>query len=119
MPLLPSPKRLSGLIQDEIEGNVIGTGYDSILKHIQTKFENINRKTAEFSVKRKHNESAEGEGELLEVGSSHKKSLCDEYGCINYLPVHYLEGETEETQESKKNILKQKDSLGETNEVMK
>ena len=103
--------------QDEIEGSVIGTGYDSILKQIQTRFENINRKMTEFSVKRKHDESAEDEEELLEGGSSHKKSLCDEYGCINYLPVNYPEGETEETQEYKKNILKEKYSVGETNEV--
>lgn len=89
--------------QDEIEGNIVGTGYDSILKQLLLRFENVNRKSNERSLKRKRDDDPVTDEEVTKRSKVH-----DSYGCINFLPADYPAGESEETQKEKKNVLKEK-----------
>lgn len=94
---------------DEIEGTRVGTGYDSLLKQLQSRFDNINRKSDSNSFKRKRRNSLVMEEEdAVRAGPAPKIYLHDKYGCINYMPSDYPDGESERTQEDKQCLLKQK-----------
>lgn len=96
---------------DEIEGTRVGTGYDSLLKQLQSRFDNINRKSDSNSFKRKRRNSLvmeEEEEDAVRAGPATKIYLHDKYGCINYMPSDYPDGESEITQEDKQCLLKQK-----------
>lgn len=92
---------------DEIEGTLVGSGYDSLLKQLQLRFDNINRYCNSSSLKRKNSLVTEEE-DVVEDGPTHKTYLRDNYGCINYMPSDCPDGESEATQENKQGLLKQK-----------
>lgn len=99
-------KKYKKSFKDEIEGTLVGYGYDSLLNQLQTRFDNINRNSNSNSLKRKS--SLVSENEVVEVGATLKISIRERYGCINYMPSDYPDGESESTQENKKVLLKQK-----------
>lgn len=77
--------------RDCIEGIILGTGYDALLTQLLLRFDNINRKN--YSTKRKHSENSQpGESNV-----SNKILKVDDYGCINYMPVDFPDGETEDS----------------------
>lgn len=94
---------------DEIDGSVVGTGYDSLLKQLQTRFNNMNRKFMNDSFKRTLEDSlSDEENDTPRTSPTQKIYLRDKYGCINFMPVDYPNGESETTQEEKKVLLQQK-----------
>lgn len=88
--------------QDEIEGSVVGTGFDSLLKQFVVRFENLVRKSSEGANKRKRDDPSTASDAM------NKKKNFDTYGCINYLPTDFPPGETAETLKEMKNLLKEK-----------
>lgn len=94
---------------DEIDGCVVGTGYDSLLKQLQMRFDNMNRRIINDSFKRKLDDPlADEENNALRASPTQKIYLHDKYGCINFMPVVLPDGESEATQEEKKVLLQQK-----------
>lgn len=81
--------------RDEIEGQVVGTGYDSLIKQLMSRIDNYTRLQAPPAKKR-----------TSESGSpdSVKKGRKDEYGCVNSKPV-LLAGETKQLQKQKQEEL--------------
>ncbi|KAG8170705.1 hypothetical protein JTE90_008092, partial [Oedothorax gibbosus] len=98
---------------DEFCGEKLAGGYGSLLQSFISKFENLNRQSIFSSVKRKVNTSLDIDDPTKLV----KKS--DQYGCINWQPEMLPEGETEETQQNKReqlvhlSSLVSRDSVGE------
>ena len=109
-------KKYPKSFRDEIEGSLVGTGYDSLLKQLQIRFDNINRNSNSNSFKRKSSLATENEDEV-EDGPALRISIRDRYGCINYMPSDYPDGESESTQENKQSLLKEKYKQRLNNEV--
>uniref|UniRef100_A0A8C5PWW2 Uncharacterized protein n=1 Tax=Leptobrachium leishanense TaxID=445787 RepID=A0A8C5PWW2_9ANUR len=90
-------------LQDVIEGEVIGSGYYSLVKQLQYRIDNVKRCTTPKIRKRKHGTSA---SDTDEVPPEQRAAIQDCYGCVNwdlkFLPV----GETPESQQEKKEKLK-------------
>lgn len=89
---------------DTIAGTVVGCGYDSLLKQLQCRCDNMNRKANDSLLKRKIQEESDS------VTCSTKKKVClnDQYGCINFMPSAYPEGESEASLENMKLLLQEK-----------
>lgn len=90
---------------DTIAGTVVGCGYDSLLKQLQCRCDNMNRKATDSLLKRKKQE----ESDSVTICSTKKKvCLNDQYGCINFMPSAYPEGESETSLENMKLLLQEK-----------
>ncbi|XP_071319292.1 uncharacterized protein [Trachinotus anak] len=99
-------------LQDIIEGDVIGPGYHSLVKHLQNRVENVRQSTTPKIRKRKH---CTDESDTDEVPPEQRAAIQDTYGCINWdLKVLPL-GETPESQEEKKEKLKMMNQQTEAN----
>lgn len=81
---------------------MVGTGFDSLLKQLVVRFENLARKSSEGANKRKRDDASTASNVV------NKKKNFDTYGCINYLPTDFPPGETTETLKEVKNLLKEK-----------
>ncbi|XP_042230004.1 uncharacterized protein LOC121871659 [Homarus americanus] len=103
--------------QDEINGTIVGTGFDSLLKQLQLRFDNVNRKSNGQSMKRKKDDVMADDEDLSAAKTSQKDAKHDKHGCINYMPIDYPDGETKVSQRNKKTILKQKHLFGVSDEV--
>ena len=88
-------------LQDVIEGDVIGTGYGSLVKQIQNRIENVKRPTTPKIKKRKSHDS-----DTDEVPPEKRAAIQDTYGCVRWHVKFMPLGETAETQQQKKNELK-------------
>ena len=89
--------------KDNVEGIIVGTGYDRVLRQLIHRFENINRNSNVTPKKHKREEDGN------ENSESNKKVIThDSYGCINYLPNNYQSGDSEATQQETKSLLKEK-----------
>ncbi|KAJ3601494.1 hypothetical protein NHX12_032462 [Muraenolepis orangiensis] len=78
--------------RDVIEDQVVGSGYDSITKQLQSRIDNLNRGKTSLYLKRQASSTSEGEDLLT------KTMTLDTYGCINWQPQRLPPGETVETQ---------------------
>ena len=89
-------------LQDVIEGDVIGTGYDSRVKQIQNRIENVKRPTTPKIKKRRtcHDDDTD------EIPPEKRASIQDTYGCIRWHVKFLPLGETAESQQQKKDELK-------------
>ncbi|KAK0145281.1 hypothetical protein N1851_015824 [Merluccius polli] len=88
-------------LQDVIEGDAIGTGYDSLVKQIQNRIENVKRPTTPKIKKRRTYHDSDTD----EIPPEKRASIQDTYGCsrwhVKFLPL----GETAESQQQKKDEL--------------
>ena len=80
---------------DEIDSNTIGTGYDSLMKQLITRAENVARKNSD----NRHRRPRDGDDE---PAARKVLKLRDSYGCINYNPTDLPEGETTDSQTAHK-----------------
>ncbi len=78
---------------DKIDGQTIGSGYDSLLNQMQNRIDN-NKRLPKSSLKRK-----------IFEGVNSKVQNTNSYGCVHWQP-ELEEGETSETQKEHMNILK-------------
>uniref|UniRef100_A0A096M8X4 Uncharacterized protein n=1 Tax=Poecilia formosa TaxID=48698 RepID=A0A096M8X4_POEFO len=88
-------------LQDIIEGDIVGSGYYSLVKQLQNRIENVRRTSKPKIRKRKNMLDEDGT-----VPPEQNAAVQDTYGCIKwdmeFMPIH----ETAETQEEKKVKLK-------------
>lgn len=85
---------------DIIEGEIVGSGYDSVTKQLTNRVDNVRRGNTSLSLKRKAVGNSEG-GDTL----CGKKRL-DTYGCKNWQPVDLPPNETPDSQKSLQEELK-------------
>ncbi|KAG8009026.1 hypothetical protein GBF38_011616 [Nibea albiflora] len=81
--------------QDEIEGQIVGTGYDSLVKQFISRLDNCKRLQAATAQKRLPEGCSPDNG---------KRACKDAYGCINCEP-ELLPGETKQLQKQKQEEL--------------
>lgn len=89
-------------LQDVIEGDIIGTGYQSLVKQIQNRVENVKRPSTPTITKRKNWHDSE----TGEIPPEKRVKIQDTYGCINWHVKFLPLGETAESQQQKKEKLK-------------
>lgn len=85
--------------KDIIEGEVVGSGYDSVIKQLINRLDNVRRGKTSLSLKRQA------------AGNSEEDTLCrkkrlDSYRCKNWQPVQLPANETPDTQISVKQEMK-------------
>lgn len=90
-------------LQDVIEGDVIGTGYHSLVKQLQCRVENVNRPETPKIRKRKHDTDTD---DTDIIPPEKRAAIQDTYGCVKWdvklLPL----GESPESQHEKKEKMK-------------
>ncbi len=85
---------------DVIEGEVVGSGYDSLTKQMLSRVDNLKRGNTSLSLKRQVISSSEGED------TPTQKRRLDTYGCINWQPTWLPPDETPESQKHAQEELK-------------
>jgi hypothetical protein len=65
--------------RDMLEGDVVGSGYDSLMMQLESRLDNLNR--GKLTVKRRLSESE------LEHSNSKKTCPRDYYGCVSWQPM--------------------------------
>ncbi|XP_019909203.3 uncharacterized protein LOC105030828 isoform X2 [Esox lucius] len=101
--------------KDVIEDQVIGSGYDSLTKQLQTRVDNLKRDNT-LSRRRKSSISVRETDEVPP-----KKVHMNSYGCINWQPVQLPANETTETQKAQQEKMKKmhKDRSNDTRRIEK
>ncbi|XP_049436833.1 uncharacterized protein LOC125891522 [Epinephelus fuscoguttatus] len=85
---------------DVIEGEVVGSGYDSLTKQMVSRVDNLKRGNTSLSLKRQVISSSEGED------TPPQKRRLDTYGCINWQATQLPPDETPESQKHAQEELK-------------
>lgn len=84
---------------DVIEGEVVGSGYDTLTKQMVSRVDNLKIGMTSLAIKRQLISSSGGEG------STTQKRRLDSYGCINWQPTLLPPGETPGSQKCGKEEL--------------
>ncbi|KAG7455662.1 hypothetical protein JOB18_001478, partial [Solea senegalensis] len=90
-------------LEDVIDGDVIGLGYHSLVKQLQSRIENVKRPDTPMITKRK---AQLDDDDTDEIPTEQKASVQDTYGCVNWEPKHLPLSETAESQLDKKERMK-------------
>ena len=85
--------------QDVIEGEVVGSGYDSLTKQLVSRVDNLKRGITNLGQKRLQVSGASED-------EAPKRLRLDSYGCVNWLPNRLPPGETNESQKLQQEELK-------------
>ncbi|XDV47047.1 hypothetical protein PO909_016792 [Leuciscus waleckii] len=85
---------------DVIEGEIVGSGYDSLTKQMLSRVDNLKRGSTPLSLKRQLISTSEGED------TPPRKRRLDTYGCINWQPMRLPTDETLESQKQAQEQLK-------------
>lgn len=97
-------------LQDVIEGDVVGPGYHSLVKQLQTRVENVKRSSTPTIMKRKQQSD---EYDTEEIPAEEKAAVQDTYGCIKWDMKFMPVSETTDSQQEKK--LQMKELSGQAN----
>lgn len=90
-------------LQDVIEGDIVGTGYLTLIKPLQNRIENVRRTSTPKIRKRKHQTDSD---HTDEIPLEERAAMQDTYGCIQW-NVEFLPLEkTSESQQQKMEKLK-------------
>ncbi|XP_041946353.1 uncharacterized protein LOC121707694 [Alosa sapidissima] len=90
-------------LQDVIEGDVVGSGFDSLAKQLQVRVENTKRQNTPKIKRRKHGSD---EDDTDEITAAQRATVQDTYGCVKWDPKYLQVSETLESQKVKKETLK-------------
>lgn len=93
--------------RDDIEGLTVGTGYDSLQKQLTSRVENCLRKLPKPVSRRRLNTDCAMEPDAASKRKEAKKHQRDSYGCINYSPEDYPDGETKESLEAMRTTMQE------------
>nr|XP_055067938.1 uncharacterized protein LOC129449179 [Misgurnus anguillicaudatus] len=85
---------------DVIEGEIVGSGYDSLTKQMVSRVDNLRRGSTPLSLKRQLISTSEGDD------TPPRKGRLDAYGCINWQPMRLPTDETLESQKQAQEQLK-------------
>ncbi|KAK2843764.1 hypothetical protein Q7C36_011979 [Tachysurus vachellii] len=69
-------------LQDVIEGDIVGTGYHSLVKQLQNRIENVRRTSTPKIRKRKHQTDVSDQTDVIPLQET--TSIQDTYGCIKF-----------------------------------
>lgn len=86
------------------EGDLLGSGYTSLLNQIKTRVEHVNRNNT-LSRIRRPKRTHENDGDASQSQPKNTCSQVDSYGCINWQPHNLPEGETLDSLEVKRQML--------------
>ncbi|RXN24333.1 hypothetical protein ROHU_022255 [Labeo rohita] len=89
-------------LQDVIEGDIIGSGYHSLVKQLQNRIENAKRSTTPKSRKRK----LHADSDTDEMPAEKRAPIQETYGCIKWEMKFMHLGETTESQQQSRDELK-------------
>lgn len=90
-------------LQDVIEGDIVGTGYHSLVKQLQYRIENVRRTSTPKIRKRKHETDSDHPDE---IPLEERAAMQDTYGCIQWTVKFLPLEETQESQQQKMEKLK-------------
>ncbi|XP_077089991.1 uncharacterized protein LOC143741615 [Siphateles boraxobius] len=93
-------KAYPGAFRDVIEGEIVGSGYDSVIKQMISRVDNVRRGNTSLSLKRQAVSNSEGEDTPC------RKKRLDTYGCLNWQPVRLPPNETPDSQKRVQEELK-------------
>ncbi|KAJ8013127.1 hypothetical protein DPEC_G00050070 [Dallia pectoralis] len=93
---------VSEMMKDVIEGDIIGSGYDSLVKQIQNRVENVKRPNVPKIGKRIRTEDSDTE----EIPVEKRAVVQDTYGCVNWNVQFMPLNETNESQLDKQERMK-------------
>ncbi len=85
---------------DVIEGEIVGSGYDSLTKQMISRVDNLRRGSTSLSLKRQVISTSEGED------TPPRKRRLDTYGCVNWQPMRRPPDATPESQKRAQEELK-------------
>ena len=102
-------------LKDVIDGDVIGLGYHSLAKQLQSRVENVKRPDTPKIQKRK----AASDDDTDEISAEQRASVQDTYGCVNWMPKHLPLPETVESQLEKKDKMKTFEDMNYNSDVVK
>ncbi|KAI3369489.1 hypothetical protein L3Q82_007704 [Scortum barcoo] len=91
-------------LQDVIEGDIVGTGYHSLVKQLQNRIENVRRTSTPKIRKRKH--QTDDSDHTDEIPLEERAAMQDIYGCIKWNVKFLPCEETQESQQQKMEKLK-------------
>ncbi|XP_035510854.1 uncharacterized protein LOC118323041 [Morone saxatilis] len=86
------------------EGDLLGSGYTSLLNHIKTRVQHVNRNNT-LSRIRRPKRTNKNDGDASQSQPKNTCSQVDSYGCINWQPHNLPEGETVDSLEVKRQML--------------
>ncbi|XP_037554240.1 uncharacterized protein LOC119430829 [Nematolebias whitei] len=89
-------------LQDVIDGDIVGTGYHSLVKQLQNRIENVWRTSTPKMRKRKQSNSDDTD----EIPLEERAAMQDTYGCIKWNVQFLPREETQESQQQKMEKLK-------------
>ncbi|KAK6466265.1 hypothetical protein HHUSO_G36549 [Huso huso] len=90
-------------LQDVIEGHIVGSGYDSLVKQLQSRADNVKR--TQFSTPKRQFQHSSG-SDTEEVPAKERALPQDTYGCINWDPEHLPITETLASQKQQQEEMK-------------
>lgn len=91
---------------DDFGGDVVGTGYYSWEKQLQTRIENTKRDSIP-KIRKRTRESAENSDDTDEIPAEKRAAVQDTYGCIKWDVKFMPLNETSQSQEEKKQKMKE------------
>lgn len=94
-------KTYPAALTDVIEGEIVGSGYDSLTKQLVSRVDNLRRGSTSLYFKRQAVSTSEGED------TPPRKKRLDTYGCVNWQPIQLPPDETAESQKRAQEELKQ------------
>ncbi|KAK6460826.1 hypothetical protein HHUSO_G36946, partial [Huso huso] len=90
-------------LQDVIEGHIVGSGYDSLVKQLQSRADNVKR--TQFSTPKRQFQHSSG-SDTEEVPAKERALPQDTYGCINWDSEHLPITETLASQKQQQEEMK-------------
>ncbi|KAL7855011.1 hypothetical protein SRHO_G00172010, partial [Serrasalmus rhombeus] len=91
-------------LQDIIEGDIVGTGYHSLVKQLQNRIENVRCTSTPKIRKRKHESNSD---DTDEIPLEERAAMQDTYGCVKWNVQFLPREETQESQQQKMEKLKE------------
>ncbi len=107
--------RYPNSLQDVIDGDIIGLGYHSLAKQLQSRVENVKRPDTPKIKKRKIASDVDTD----EISAEQRAHVQDTYGCVNWMPKHLPLPETVESQLEKKEKMKTYEEMNYNSDAVK
>lgn len=88
-------------LKEELGGDTVGSGYDSLLSQLMARVENEHRGLSKTHVANDNSASEVNQADQDEPQVRKKRSAANSYGCVQWQPSGLPDGETKESQQVK------------------